>query len=453
MPLNNSRIRDTSDILNTFYPKVAVLRANGTAVKFYFAFSEITAQDRVNYYIVEPIEVASTPALYGSTNGFSYVVSYQKPVAAIAPTPTAPLQTFVATPVAAVQKRGIIIPFYIYPSNAFTNPDYDNIINLAKTYPEVPITVIINNANGAGAAVDLNFSAAIKRLHGADIKILGYVDSSFTTIPLATVEAEVDKWKSFYPEVDGIFVDQQTNDDNAVHSQYYVDLTTYVHSKGFFPCIANPGSPTLERYFKEHTADVILTWENNYYPDEATQRGNFQGGYSDYSIYKRGALVHSQAILDMGQLQLLSKYNGYIYITNNTLPNPWNTVSPYTEETIRALSEKYFIPDEFSYVSAALTIASAALIEVSIPITSDRLYGTLVRLAGTFTNLKVELFGDAFETQVQYTHLFTDTVKEDNTKTWRYRCLNSNKTMHLRITNLTTDIITGLVVTIKAEPF
>ena len=232
----------------------------------------------------------------------------------------------------AVQATGIIIPLYQYPANVFTNVVYNAVIDACKTYKRVPTMIIINPSNGAGdpsVGTDGNYRVAIDRLHGAGCKVVGYVSSSYTARPLATVEHDVSVWKQLYPAVDGIFVDEMTYANDPAAILYYQNLNAYIKSLGFRYTITNPGAPFAGQYQVANVADIIVGWETSYYPTLVQQKEDWDGGAVAYSLYKRGALVYGQPTLDTVAATSLAKYYGWIYISADGMPNPWDNVPSY----------------------------------------------------------------------------------------------------------------------------
>lgn len=232
---------------------------------------------------------------------------------------------------------GLLIPLYIYPASVYTNADYNGLIALARQYPRVPVMVVLNNANGPGGAADANFTVAITRLHAAGIICLGYIDTNYTAIPAATVQGEVDTWLRFYPKIDGIFWDQGTNDTVGLHLAYYRAITDYAHGKGLHPVIANPGTVIPENYYAG-CADIMVVHENSAYPSEASLKGDFQGGASDYPGTRRATLVYGQPTLDTGQVTMMSKYVRWVFVTDDSGANPWDTLPPYLDDLFAALN-------------------------------------------------------------------------------------------------------------------
>ncbi len=234
-------------------------------------------------------------------------------------------------------KTGILVPMYIYPSSVYTNTDYNNLIAMKKKYKDVPMTVILNNGNGPGGAQDGNFTAAIKRLQGAGITVIGYIDTNFTAVSIADAKTDIDTWQSFYPGIDGIFYDRMTSTNTGGNVAYYAELTAYVHGKSLYPAIGNAGVAVAEAYFTDKTADQIVIHENSSYPVEATLQGDFAGGNSDYNYKNRAALVYGQSY-SYSQIKMMRNYLGLIYVTDDVAANPWDTVPSYLESVMRALA-------------------------------------------------------------------------------------------------------------------
>ena len=164
----------------------------------------------------------------------------------------------------------------------------------------------------------------------------GYISTEYGNRSAVLVKADVDCWRSFYPEIDGLFFDEMNN--MAGGEPYYADLYQTAHNKGFYPVIGNPGSGTLGSYFSTLTADIIIIHENDDYPSEATIKGDYADGYMDYPYTRRAALIYGKNLLDAGQLAILSKYTGHIYISDGVLPNPWGTIPAYLDTLFSMLS-------------------------------------------------------------------------------------------------------------------
>lgn len=245
----------------------------------------------------------------------------------------------------AVNKTGLLIPLYIYPTGGGIESDYANVISLAKKYPHVPVYVILNPSNGPGTVVDGNFTDAINKLHGANVKVLGYVATDYPyttghgTVSEAQAQAVIDTWLSFYA-IDGIFFDEMSYaspiDPNV--QAYYLALMNYGHSKGLYPIIANPGTAVPESYYSVKIADTIVVYENSGLPAESTLD---QYSYNtDYPTTRRALLAYGAGSFNESAFVTDAKYVGMIFCNDGaSLPNPWDVLTSTLEQQFILLSD------------------------------------------------------------------------------------------------------------------
>ena len=63
-----------------------------------------------------------------------------------------------------------------------------------------------------GQPLEPSYASGIARLTAAGIKVIGYVATDYTANSAATVKADIDRWRTFYPgQLSGIFFDEQSN--------------------------------------------------------------------------------------------------------------------------------------------------------------------------------------------------------------------------------------------------
>src|SRR6185437_3781568 len=137
---------------------------------------------------------------------------------------------------------GTIVPLYTSPSD----PSWDAIITAAEAHPTVHVVAIVNPSNGPGSSKSSGYTAGIAALQAANIKVLGYVATGYGSHSIASMEAEMDTWKSFYPTVQGVFFDEQSNAASDV--PHYQTLAQYAKSVGLRYTVGNPGSDVGPAY-------------------------------------------------------------------------------------------------------------------------------------------------------------------------------------------------------------
>ena len=226
----------------------------------------------------------------------------------------------------------IVVPAYFYPSAG--SPW--NRMNAAAA--RVDITAIMNPFNGPGSSPDSKYTAAVDSLRGAGGRVIGYVYSGYTARPLAEVYADIDRYADWYA-IDGIFVDEMSNTGSAGHLDYYESIYNYVKAKSaLWEVMGNPGTSTLETYLTRPTADRLMVFENvgDAYPNYSPSSWN--AGYDAASFVH---LVHTEASLDAMEAHLrraISYHAGAIYVTDDVLANPWDTLPSYWDAEVEAVA-------------------------------------------------------------------------------------------------------------------
>ncbi|WNV87554.1 spherulation-specific family 4 protein [Umezawaea sp. Da 62-37] len=212
--------------------------------------------------------------------------------------------------------------------------------------------VVANVANGPDSGVNTAWQSVINTTHGSGTKVLGYVDSGyfgFTTPPRETVlghtdaqswlqqaEQQIDQWYQFYgASIDGIFIDDGQNvcgptSGSTTYVDLYRELNDYVHtSHPGALTVVNPGVGVPQCY--EDVADVLVTFEGTF--------ANYQNPTGEYVTQpwqldadpnKFWHLVYDTPQASLTAALDKSKQNnaGYVYVTPDTLSNPWDTVPP-----------------------------------------------------------------------------------------------------------------------------
>lgn len=217
---------------------------------------------------------------------------------------------------ATAAPQAIAVPAYFYP--VFPDPLWTQMEDAA---PVVSFAVM-NPASGPGFVPDSNYVSQVAATRAAGVRILGYVTSSYATRDPLVIEAEIDKYYSWY-QVDGIFIDEA--DNNCASAAYYAGLSAYTKSKGGIGLtVINPGTVAPECFAT--SADVILNFEGSYSQYQSWAPLGWEAGYDPSRFWH---LVYATAEADMPAAVLLSQARGagYVYVTPDLLvPNPWDSL-------------------------------------------------------------------------------------------------------------------------------
>jgi len=217
-----------------------------------------------------------------------------------------------------------IVPLYTDPEHS----SWAALIAAKKAHPTVGIIAVVNPNSGPDSAVRATYTAGIAKLIAANIRVLGYVGTDYTARTPATVKADVDRWKMFYPGLHGIFFDEQSN--KAEDVAYYKDLSQYAKSQGLSYTVGNPGADTAEAFVG--ALDMMLIYESDGIP--ALSR--LQGWHTKHAPSNFGIIPYATA-LDAAFVREARKHVGYIYLQNDDLPNPWDSLPSYFDDLLEAL--------------------------------------------------------------------------------------------------------------------
>jgi hypothetical protein len=169
----------------------------------------------------------------------------------------------------------------------------------------------------------------IQALAKEGIVVVGYVATGYASRSLATVEADIDHWKSFYPSMlGGIFFDEQSN--RAGDETYYRTLSQYAKGQGLSFTIGNPGTDTAESFVG--ALDTMLIYESK----GVSPTTALTGWHTKYPPKNFGVIPYGTA-LDLTYVRTARMYVRYVYLNNDDLPNPWDSLPPYFTDLLAAL--------------------------------------------------------------------------------------------------------------------
>jgi len=250
------------------------------------------------------------------------------------------MKRFIATLVLALTGSGaiavnVLVPAYFYPDGAGIG--YWNALNAAAS--KVPLVAIMNPDNGPGAAVDPSYTNVLGAFLEAGGHAIGYVYTGYGTRSLAVVKADVDKWRTFYPGVEGIFVDEMANDSSASNLTYYGNLYAYIRSnQPSALVVGNPGTQTLEAYLTQPAADVLVTFENDTgYPGYVPDAWTTNHGASNF-CHLTYAVTNAATMTNYLQLAI-ARNAAWVFIQSDVLPNPWDSLPDYWTNEVNFIQQ------------------------------------------------------------------------------------------------------------------
>ncbi|MBC8132507.1 MAG: spherulation-specific family 4 protein [Deltaproteobacteria bacterium] len=209
---------------------------------------------------------------------------------------------------------GTIVPLYTYPTDA----SWSAIASAKRERPSVAVMAIVNPASGPGTTVDSNYTIGINNLRAAGIKVLGYVATGYAARSEATVQMEMDRWRSFYPGVEGVFFDEMSN--VAGQENYYRRQDTYARSKGFNFTVGNPGTDTRASYVG--VVNTIIVYES-------AGTAPLPTWYTGHARENFAVIPYRVPSLNAAYVATARQSVGFIYMTNDDLPNPWDSLPSY----------------------------------------------------------------------------------------------------------------------------
>jgi hypothetical protein len=238
-------------------------------------------------------------------------------------------------------KMKVIVPAYFDPSGS------DYWTRLAAQAAKMPgcLYAIANANNGPGSSYDASYATAINNMHQNEGKVIGYVYTNYGAVPFSTVKSDIDSWYSFYPSMDGIFLDCQANVTGK--ENYYIQIYNYIKQKDSTALVvSNPGTNTIENYLVyngKRVSDVVCIFET--YPGfDSWTPAPWCSKYSSDNFYVIPYnITSSQYFSTVNRAASLNI--GWIYCTSDNLPNPYDSLPPYFEKFCNYIITGTYTPD------------------------------------------------------------------------------------------------------------
>ena len=225
----------------------------------------------------------------------------------------------------------LLVPAYFYPAGDGLK-DWKTLLDSAAA---VPTVAIVNPDSGPGKRADPNYVELFRLAKGSKAALIGYVTLSYGKRPLSAVKADVDSWLHFYPDVKGIFFDEQPGD--ADQAAFAVEAFAHARSKiDAAVLITNPGVPCAREYLaaKDSPAACLFEGKDGFDkftpPDWAAKLPPERFVALVYGVKSADAM---RAVLK----QAGRKNAGYVYVTDADAAMPWGRLPAYWAEEVAAL--------------------------------------------------------------------------------------------------------------------
>jgi hypothetical protein len=222
----------------------------------------------------------------------------------------------------------LLIPAYFAPYG-YGEKEWEKLIEVART---IPVIAIVNPASGPGKKTDPRYTEVFNQALEAGVRLIGYTTTAYGERPLSHVIEEIGRWYAFYPEVQGIFIDEQASSKEIL--DYYIQIRDCVRETIYQSLIVtNPGTSCDTEYLKNGIADVFCFFENK----EGFESFSLPSVASGYPSEGLAALIYNaRSVREMNSYinRAIQQKIGALYITDMTGVNPWDRLPSYWEEEV-----------------------------------------------------------------------------------------------------------------------
>ncbi|MFE9426513.1 spherulation-specific family 4 protein [Kitasatospora sp. NPDC006697] len=150
----------------------------------------------------------------------------------------------------------LLVPLYVHPA---VDPGAWQAV--AAAGPSRVAAVVLNVADGPGAAPDHVFTDAAALLRASGIRLLGYSDTDYGRRAHAAVVEDLLRYQDWYG-VDGVYFDQVAEHPAAL--THYRRLITAARAAGCGTVVLGHGTHPDAGYAEVGLADLLVTFEGDW---------------------------------------------------------------------------------------------------------------------------------------------------------------------------------------------
>lgn len=150
----------------------------------------------------------------------------------------------------------LLVPLYVHPA---VDPAAWQAV--AAAGPDTVRAVVLNIADGPGAAPEPAFEQAAAELTEAGIPLLGYVDTAYGGRPHGEVVADLLTFRQWYGTT-GVYFDQAAGHPAAL--AHYRRLTTAARAAGCSTVVLGHGAHPEPSFAEPELGDLLVTFEGSW---------------------------------------------------------------------------------------------------------------------------------------------------------------------------------------------
>ena len=214
--------------------------------------------------------------------------------------------------------RAAAAPSVAVPAYFWSSTEWDRMLVSSEQLRYV----VTNPDSGPGTVSYPTFVNKVAAARAQGATVVGYVDTAYGARSLATVKADIDKFRTWYG-VNAFFFDQTPYD--CAQISYYQDLEDYVRAQVGGFTFLNPGMNPQECYLG--VADVVVNFEGSEASYNAWTPAPYAAGYPADRFWHIVYSVdpsHAAALLSSAA----SRNGGLVFLTEQGMPNPFSVFRP-----------------------------------------------------------------------------------------------------------------------------
>ncbi|MCS6957919.1 MAG: spherulation-specific family 4 protein [Aquificaceae bacterium] len=216
----------------------------------------------------------------------------------------------------------LIVPLYSYPVGSYEEEHR----KLTQVQSSKELIFIANPRSGPGSQLDANYLQLIGTYKEKGFKVVGYVLTNYGNRNLQAVKEDMNRYVQFYPQVDGFFVDEVSN--NPAYLSYYREIHQHARQLGKSLLIFNPGTVVPADYYSLADRIVVLEESSDFlFRNYRNYRANPKDCFLIYGVSSRSV---AEEVLHF----LRSRGAVCLYMVDENPPS-WFRLSPYMDILLR----------------------------------------------------------------------------------------------------------------------